>query len=628
MRIAFYATLKPPDHPIPSGDRLMANLLIAALTRAGHDVRLASRLRAFSQAADTPALEHLKSQSQSEARALIAEWSSPESPWRPQAWLTYHPYYKAPDWIGPAVCRDLAVPYMTAEASFAGKRAVGPWAASQADVAAAVRQAAINFCLTPVDRDGLERISDRTGILVNLPPFIDTNGLPAGGPSFRDGRPPRLACVAMMRPGDKLASYRMLGAALPALLDLPWTLAVIGDGDQRRSVHDALANVPADRIEWLGECIASDVAAQLAASDIYVWPGTGEAYGLAYLEAQAAGLPVVAQDTGGISAVVRHGLCGLLTPFGDIDAYSAALRGLLANPEQRRRMGAAAHAFVHEERSLAGASAILDRALQGLPQVATVTSRGRAHKAEWQPVHDELERWSAAGRTARLWLRDDDAIDVTPPLERLVGLCEAAHVPMLVATVPAPATDALAAYLEAHAITDGAVHGYAHANHARTGDKSQEFPPYRPLSQIIAEIGAGRQRLAALLGRSLAPIYVPPWNRIAPDVAALLPGLGFRGISTFGTTSLFQGDPPMAEINTHVDIIDWRGTRGGRATDWLASELAKQLAWARNNGWPAIGVLTHHLVHDGPAWTFLERLFEQTSIDPRVQWVRATDLLV
>lgn len=257
-----------------------------------------------------------------------------------------------------------------------------------------------------------------------------------------------------------------------------------------------------------------------------------------------------------------------------------------------------------------------------------MTSRERARAADWKPVHDELERWSMAGHTARLWLRDDDAVDVTPPLERLIDLCEAAHVPVLVAAVPAPATDALAAYLAAHPVSNGAVHGYAHANHARAGEKAQEFPPYRPVSDITAEIGSGRQRLAAMLGRSLAPIYVPPWNRITAEVAALLPDLGFLGISTFGTTPLFQGPPPMTEINTHVDIIDWRGTRGGRPTDWLASDLAEQLARARQNGRPAIGVLTHHLVHDGAAWAFLERLFEQTRLDPRVQWVRAADLLI
>ena len=45
MRVAFYAPLKPPDHPVPSGDRSMARLLIRALELAGHEVGLASRLR-------------------------------------------------------------------------------------------------------------------------------------------------------------------------------------------------------------------------------------------------------------------------------------------------------------------------------------------------------------------------------------------------------------------------------------------------------------------------------------------------------------------------------------------------------------------------------------------------------
>ena len=45
MKIAFYAPMKPPDHPVPSGDRTMARLLVRALETAGHEVRLACRLR-------------------------------------------------------------------------------------------------------------------------------------------------------------------------------------------------------------------------------------------------------------------------------------------------------------------------------------------------------------------------------------------------------------------------------------------------------------------------------------------------------------------------------------------------------------------------------------------------------
>jgi hypothetical protein len=49
--VAFYAPLKPPDHPVPSGDRRMARALIAALTLAGCPVELASRLRSYDRTA-------------------------------------------------------------------------------------------------------------------------------------------------------------------------------------------------------------------------------------------------------------------------------------------------------------------------------------------------------------------------------------------------------------------------------------------------------------------------------------------------------------------------------------------------------------------------------------------------
>ena len=61
---------------------------------------------------------------------------------------------------------------------------------------------------------------------------------------------------------------------------------------------------------------------------LYVWPGCGEAYGLAYLEAQAAGLPVVAQDIAGVPDVVRDGETGVLTPAGDAAAFADAIATL------------------------------------------------------------------------------------------------------------------------------------------------------------------------------------------------------------------------------------------------------------------------------------------------------------
>jgi glycosyltransferase involved in cell wall biosynthesis len=128
----------------------------------------------------------------------------------------------------------------------------------------------------------------------------------------------------------------------------------------RGAVEAAMAGLPSDRVRFLGERPQDEVPSILAASDLLVWPGFGEAYGLAYLEAQAAGIPVVAQDTAGVPEVVRDGTSGILTPLDDVDAYAAAVRRLLVNRDLRLALGRKARAFVFEERSLDRAALTLN----------------------------------------------------------------------------------------------------------------------------------------------------------------------------------------------------------------------------------------------------------------------------
>jgi hypothetical protein len=245
----------------------------------------------------------------------------------------------------------------------------------------------------------------------------------------------------------------------------------------------------------------------------------------------------------------------------------------------------------------------------------------------WQPVREELAAWSAVGRTAGLWLRDDDAVADTAPLRRLGALATRYRAPVLLAIIPAGATTGLADFISGEPLLDPAVHGYAHRNHAPPGEKAQEFPLHRGVEVIRAELGAGRRRLAELFGQRLTGIYVPPWNRISAEVAELLPDAGFSALSAFGSRRLLAPGQRLSEINTHVDIIDWRGNRGGRDPGWLAHELAAQLALARAQNRNHVGVLTHHLVHDDAAWRFLELLMAFAAEQDTVQWCRAPDLI-
>lgn len=355
MRIAFYAPLKSPNHPVPSGDRLMARLLIRALELAGHTVDVASEFRSFAATPETAmAVQHSAGE---ELERLRQWWAGRPTP---ELWFCYHPYYKSPDLFGPELCAEFGIPCITAEASYSPKRDLGDWAPFQARVAAQVRAAAVNIAFTQRDRQGLERAIPQARI-ASLAPFIDA--APFAVASSKS-EPTRLICVAMMRRGDKLKSYAMLADALHLIKKRPWTLTVVGDGPVRAEVEQLFADFGSERVEWLGERSAPDIAGDLAGAGIYVWPGCGEAYGLAYLEAQAAGLPVVAQHTAGVPEVVKADRTGYLTPDGDVAAYAAAIDRLLADPAKRSSMGECARRFVLDERSLTVAAAALDDILR------------------------------------------------------------------------------------------------------------------------------------------------------------------------------------------------------------------------------------------------------------------------
>jgi glycosyltransferase involved in cell wall biosynthesis len=168
-----------------------------------------------------------------------------------------------------------------------------------------------------------------------------------------------LAVAAMMRPGDKLASYGALARALGLVRDLPWRLLVAGDGPARAEVEAAFAAAIPGRAAFLGALSLDDVAAVYAAADICVWPAVNEAYGMAMLEAQAAGVPVVSCATRGVPDVVEHGRTGLLAAAGDESSLAGLVRELLLDEGKRSRMSAAAVTFAAGERSIESAAVLL-----------------------------------------------------------------------------------------------------------------------------------------------------------------------------------------------------------------------------------------------------------------------------
>jgi len=368
MRIAFYAPLKAPTHPTASGDRRVARLLMDALQMAGHDVELVSDLRAFDRTGDLAHQQAVRTAGLDAAQDLIRRWGDRSRRSRPDLWFTYHLYYKAPDWLGPAVCAALGMPYVVAEASHAPKRLSGPWAMGEAAVLEALQRADLLLCPTAHDVPGLRLAAPPHTRIERLPPFLD----PA--PYQRAARKrtwlrarlrsacglpddqPWMVVAAMMRPGDKLASYSVLAQALALLPDLPWQLLVAGDGAARAQVEALLSQAASGRAHFLGACDARTMAAVYAAADLCIWPAVNEAYGMAMLEAQAAGTAVVSCASRGVPDVVQDGVTGLLADAIAPQPLAACARVLLSDASLCAAMGRAAAQFVDQQRSLAQAA--------------------------------------------------------------------------------------------------------------------------------------------------------------------------------------------------------------------------------------------------------------------------------
>jgi glycosyltransferase involved in cell wall biosynthesis len=165
--------------------------------------------------------------------------------------------------------------------------------------------------------------------------------------------------------------HRLHLEALGRLRDLPgWTCWQAG-GVQRASEAAYLRELRelaerlgiADRVRWAGQ--RSDVPRVLAAADVHCQPNLGpEPFGIAYVEALYAGLPVVSTDMGGAAEIVDP-RCGILTPPGDAEALAGALRRLAGDAALRARLGAAGPARAAELCDPARQVERLARALAG-----------------------------------------------------------------------------------------------------------------------------------------------------------------------------------------------------------------------------------------------------------------------
>ncbi len=360
MRVAFYSPIAEPDGVAASGVQRMGALLQSALRAAGCEVWVPRLTRTYEGRGDAVRQAALKAESEAAADALLRTAPAID------AWFSYHVYYKSPDWVGPLVARALHIPYLIAEGSHAPKRAGGPWAIGHEGTTVALTAADRLLAMTAFDRFCLDQIAP--GRVRDLKPFVEVRDFPSSvSPLAARRLPPqggKLVTVATMRDERKRASYALLAAAMRGLTDLPITLRIAGDGPMRAEIEAMFAGL--DGVRFEGMVRAADIPAFLSGGDVFAWPGLGEAYGLVFLEAQAAGLPIAACRDHGVPDTVREGETALLSAPGDVSAYAANLRRLVEDAALRRAMGTAARSFVTAERSVEAAGATLAHVLAEL----------------------------------------------------------------------------------------------------------------------------------------------------------------------------------------------------------------------------------------------------------------------
>ena len=244
----------------------------------------------------------------------------------------------------------------------------------------------------------------------------------------------------------------------------------------------------------------------------------------------------------------------------------------------------------------------------------------------FDPLLNELDQWNFNGEEATLWWRDDDAQQTSPALDRMLGLSDRFNLPLSIAVIPDGMESSLALSLSSHSQVSVLQHGFSHHNFADPDEKKQELGLHRDINEVMVQLQNGFDIIQKSFVEKFVPIMVPPWNRIVEPVQRSLPEIGIMGLSTYGPRINPEPVEGMWQINTHVDIVDWKNEKKFAGAISVIDSLVRHLSGKRSGEYDAAeptGLLTHHLVHHENSWLFLAQLFELMDDHPAVTWLSA-----
>jgi hypothetical protein len=263
----------------------------------------------------------------------------------------------------------------------------------------------------------------------------------------------------------------------------------------------------------------------------------------------------------------------------------------------------------------------------------------------WNLVRAELDRWTDGNLTARFWIRDDDAFEVSPQLSKLDSFAVKHDLGIGLAVIPSKVRSSLAAFLvDKSRRFYPMCHGWAHTNYGAPS-KPAEFGPERSFPDLVADARAAFEVFCGYFGANGA-IFVPPYNRIAPTLINALTGIGFAGLSSYPgffenlmsrCSAQFNVRVPLRirrgykikRFDVQIDPIQWKPTATARPDETIAMSLVGHLRLRRNGFLDAddpIGIMTHHLFHDDTIWNVCDVMVDVLRQHPAVKFVDVREI--
>jgi predicted glycosyltransferase len=491
-------------------------------------------------------------------------------------------------------------------------------------------------------------VDDSIRDLIRYTGYVDENPNPVATTS-REG--------ILVSGGSSAASLPLYRAALGSAREMPekpWRILIgrgVTEEDFQGLRRDASAHVTVERAR-------PDFRALLAQAEVSIsQAGYNTVVDLLKIGVQSVLVPFEAgQETEQRLRAERLKALGLAAIVSEDDLSPSSLAEAIREALSRQASRPVAFALAGARQSVA----IAESLFQTAPAL---------HKTiDWSPLDQALSRARDKGYPVRLWWRDDDAVADTPALIRLLSLSRRTGAGIALAVIPERIEASLVERLQAEDQAFALVHGWSHANQAPAGEKKAEFGTHRPLDLMAEEAAQALRHARERLGKKLLPVFVPPWNRVAPELLQSLahqrngtgsppplwgrareggtaltdwterpvdpllppsptlphkggegrsalrelgPRIAYSAISTFIDRKTAFPAPGLFQVNTHVDPIDWHGTRSlldpALIIASLADAIERRMAGDADSEEP-IGFLTHHLVHDDVIWAFCEAL--------------------